>query len=372
MFNILRIGALGNQTISKVFSMWDNIDLNPDYQRVGNIWDLRRKQLLIDSILNGYDLPKFYFHFLVTEENELNQSGKGFAVIDGKQRLKAINEFLQGKITLASDFIYLKQPEIELKGYSYKDIAANCPEIKTTFDNYILDIVFVKTDEQDRLEELFLRLNEGEPLNNAERRNAIGGQLIRRISTIVNEDEFFLSKVKFSNKRYEHQDILSKIILLERDNGFISFTKRSLDKLIEENKQLSGDIIAVLEEVSTGLAIMNRVFKEKDPLLKTKSVVPLYYWFIKSWVTQIDQLRSFLDLFEKIRKENRSVNDGANPILLEFDRLNQQGANQRKSLERRYTMLSRYFEIYLKLGDISVHTPISSSDILDDNKEDMV
>ena len=37
----------------------DNIDTNPDYQRP-SVWKKSQKQLLIDSILRGYDLPKFY------------------------------------------------------------------------------------------------------------------------------------------------------------------------------------------------------------------------------------------------------------------------------------------------------------------------
>ena len=39
------------------------IDPTPDYQRPP-AWNLKQKQLLIDSILRGYDVPKMYWHRL--------------------------------------------------------------------------------------------------------------------------------------------------------------------------------------------------------------------------------------------------------------------------------------------------------------------
>jgi len=38
----------------------DKIDLDPSYQRRGDLWPLWNKQLLINSILNRYDIPKIY------------------------------------------------------------------------------------------------------------------------------------------------------------------------------------------------------------------------------------------------------------------------------------------------------------------------
>ena len=41
------------------------IDPKPAYQR-GAVWSLEKKQLLIDSLLRGYDIPKFYLRMLNT------------------------------------------------------------------------------------------------------------------------------------------------------------------------------------------------------------------------------------------------------------------------------------------------------------------
>ncbi|MBK9546986.1 MAG: hypothetical protein IPO51_14320 [Dehalococcoidia bacterium] len=43
---------------------WELIDFEPVYQRRPGVWNTFRQQLFIDSIINGMDLPKIYFHEL--------------------------------------------------------------------------------------------------------------------------------------------------------------------------------------------------------------------------------------------------------------------------------------------------------------------
>ncbi len=58
------------------------INLQPQYQRTG-VWSDKNNQLLIDTILRGYDIPKIY----LTDSKDDNFEQE---VIDGQQRLKAI------------------------------------------------------------------------------------------------------------------------------------------------------------------------------------------------------------------------------------------------------------------------------------------
>ena len=47
---------------NKTLSWWNNrrsnIDMTPPYQRRGKLWSETDKAYLIDSIINGYDIPK--------------------------------------------------------------------------------------------------------------------------------------------------------------------------------------------------------------------------------------------------------------------------------------------------------------------------
>ena len=48
---------------TRTLSWWhtnkDDIDFNPPYQRKGGLWTPGDKAYLVDSILNGYDIPKY-------------------------------------------------------------------------------------------------------------------------------------------------------------------------------------------------------------------------------------------------------------------------------------------------------------------------
>ena len=55
---------LPHSTVLSVYVERDAIWVDPEYQRQGEVWSLEKKQLLIDSIINRYDIPKLYFHKL--------------------------------------------------------------------------------------------------------------------------------------------------------------------------------------------------------------------------------------------------------------------------------------------------------------------
>ena len=80
------------RAIDKVFRRRDRYDI-PDWQRE-EVWDRDKKQRLIDSILRGWKLPKFY---LVKASND------DYLVEDGQQRLTSILEFFSNELSLNAD-----------------------------------------------------------------------------------------------------------------------------------------------------------------------------------------------------------------------------------------------------------------------------
>ena len=160
--------------ISELIELYQQgrLNLSPYYQRTGKIWKTAKKQNLIDSILNQIDLPKFYFHFYPEEEN-----GKyDYSIIDGKQRILAIMDFVEGKINLSKSFKFLDGSISEdIQGFSYEKIQEVIPEVIARFLLFEIDVVFVDTDDIERINEMFIRINEGVAVNNAEKRNAYVG-----------------------------------------------------------------------------------------------------------------------------------------------------------------------------------------------------
>src|SRR6266487_1264767 len=99
----------------------DKVFMNPVYQREANIWSIEKKQLLIDSIINHFDIPKLYFHEYL-EPKLIEGKKRKYAVIDGKQRLLAIWEFIDNAFSLSDKFEYLPDPKVNLSGLTYREL----------------------------------------------------------------------------------------------------------------------------------------------------------------------------------------------------------------------------------------------------------
>ena len=224
-----------------------------------------------------------------------------------------------------------------MSSLSYTDIAHQYSELKLKIDSFTLDVVFVITDEIERLEELFYRLNEGMPLNNAEKRNRIVGYINNQIKRIINTNTFFTRKVKMSSKRLQYEDLCLKLLFTEYNEKLSSFDKKYLDIFVEENKTENIKISESIERLESNLSILCSVFHDDDELLKSRAIIPVYYYFITRDKPKTDKIRAFLYKFELIRKENRSRKD-YNPILVEFDRQNQQGVHRLASQKIRYDL----------------------------------
>src|SRR5438552_1669084 len=92
------------------------LDLEPPYQRRGGLRDKNAKAFLIDSMLNGFDVPKFYVADLALLPQDLRSSGKTHAVIDGKQRFETLFDWFSGSLLLNRDFVLFEDPALELGG----------------------------------------------------------------------------------------------------------------------------------------------------------------------------------------------------------------------------------------------------------------
>lgn len=83
-FMVYRTGGLQlkieskKRALDKIYKRRDRYEI-PDWQRE-EVWPKSKKQLLIDSILLSWKLPKFYFFRTSSDPEE-------FEVVDGQQRL---------------------------------------------------------------------------------------------------------------------------------------------------------------------------------------------------------------------------------------------------------------------------------------------
>jgi hypothetical protein len=194
-------------TIGKCHARKDRINPKPQFQRTP-VWTEPKKQLLIDSILRGYDLPKIYLNH--TPNNVHHE----YEVADGQQRLRAIWEFIDGGFNLNA--VSESVNGHDLRGLGYADLS---DRLRKRFDKYQVTVSVIVKGTSDELRVLFARLQMGMSLTPAELRNAIPCALAPVINTIVETHDFF-KQSQISDKRYNRQDFLTHALFLaDKDNA---------------------------------------------------------------------------------------------------------------------------------------------------------
>lgn len=327
----------------------NEVDMNPPYQRKGRIWSIADKAYLIDSIINGYDVPKVYIADFSWGDSSLNQKKLPYAIIDGKQRLEAILDFFEGQIVLQDDFVYFKNPKLSLGGLGYRDLVNNFPDIAEDFENYNLTVMSVYAESDKPIHELFLRLNRSKPLTGAEVRNAMMGPVPKIIRELV-KHEFFHEIIKFKVSRGEDLNAAAKILMMEHHNSVKQTTKKNdLDQFVSSAKREKERVELAARQVREVLDDMATVFLPKDVLLGSAGIFPVYYWLIRELsIKELSEIRSFLVHFEKLRQNNREkvrANASSEEIdqeLVDFDNYNR-STNDAASHEGRYKILIKRF-----------------------------
>jgi hypothetical protein len=328
--------------------------MDPPYQRRGRLWSHTDKAYLIDSILNGYDIPKLYVADFTWGHSSLNKKKLPYAIIDGKQRLEAIFDFYEGRVVLDEDFRFLDQPNLALGGLSYKDIKDRYPQIAEIFDQFNVSVMSVSAKSEAPINELFVRLNRSKPLTGAEIRNAMSGA-VPSVTRRISKHEFFTVNGNFTMKRAQDQNAAAKLLYFEYSDELKETKKVNLDEFTRQaSKKNTKKIELAGRKVLDVLDEMQEIFLPKDPLLSSAGQVPVYYWFIRSRAElEYSLVREFLVRFEKDRRSNRNIvkhdpsNKGISRELVEYDQFNR-NTNDLISHQGRNRILEKRFEGFLR------------------------
>ena len=331
---------------ARTLSWWSderkNLDLAPPYQRRGRIWSTSEKAFLIDSILNGYDIPKIYIADFTYFASTLNAGKRLYAVIDGRQRFEAFFDFFDDRVPLADSFILIEDPTIVLARLTYSELKARHPRVASKFENFNLSVMSVITDDEARINDLFVRLNSSKPLTGAEVRNAMAGDVPRLIRQIT-EHLFFSQKVAFNVSRRQDQNAAAKLLLLEYRGALVDTKKFNLDRFVSEALlSESTSIGAAADRVTRILDRIAPLFRDRDPALKLATGLPVYYWYFRNNPTSGDTVEC-IRLFEEARRRNKKAastgsSESVDELLQAYDYFNR-SPDDATSHERRYQIL---------------------------------
>jgi hypothetical protein len=347
------ISNLQDSSILSLNDMKESVQIDPTYQREGGVWSEDKKQLFIDSLLNKYDVPKFYFHQLT---GIYKHPSYLYSIIDGRQRLETIWDFIDGKFALADTFVFLEDPSIKLAGLTYLELAREFPRQATRLNGRTLTVIVVATEDMDFIEDMFTRLNEAVPLNAAEKRNSFRGPLPGITRDLV-QRPFFTDCVRVSQTRYQHHDVVAKILYLQfgliHNNKVGDTKKATLDDFYRTFPKLfnaANEASVLLNMVTTILEKMEATFTSKDQLLRSTGVLPVYFVLFSQAVSigQADKItRKRLVDFEAMRAENREKfaggEDNVNREWLEYDELSR-SSNDAAAIAARVMTIQTYLD----------------------------
>lgn len=211
---------------SKIFSVFQiktlidrhMIDLMPNFQR-NLVWDIHRKSLLIESLMLRIPIPAFYF-------DEDNNSKK--TVIDGLQRLSAINSYMNNEFALTG-LQYLQE---DCGGLLFDELRQ---KYQTRIEDAQLTVNILDSRSPVNVKfDIFRRVNTGGvPLNAQEIRNVLASESTRQfLISLARSEEFLVAtRNRVNDIRMDAQELCLRFVAFYRRYDPASHTLKDLQSV---------------------------------------------------------------------------------------------------------------------------------------------
>lgn len=217
-------------SLSAIYEMVKNgsIDIAPHYQRRDR-WTEEKQSALIESFLINVPVPPVY----------LSEDDYGvYTVIDGKQRITAISDFLSGSLELKE----LKEIP-ELNGCTFNDLPSQLRNALTVRP-FIRVIILLKQSDPELKYEVFLRLNTGgEKLMAQEIRNVAYSGPLNDLLFELSTNAFLKQQMKITSEKsasFRNMDDLEIVLrfftIKERWNNFGRKISVGMDIFMSQNR----------------------------------------------------------------------------------------------------------------------------------------
>lgn len=314
------------RALDKIYKRRNRYDI-PEWQRE-KVWNRPQKQKLIDSILRGWKLPKFYLLKTGSNPDE-------FEVLDGQQRLTAIFEFFDNQFPLSEESAQ------EFGGRLYRDLPS---DVSDNFDDFEIEYDEIEDAGEEEQREFFQRLQQGLPLTSSEKLNSAYSKLTDFARSLAGHP-FFTKKVTASNKRYGHFDIVSKVAALAIE-GIGSGLRYDDLKEIFDSQQNFSPKSNVGKRLRATFDCLSSIFQDKDPLLKNRTLVQSFTTLIYR-ISENDELKSrhemlrkfFQQFMQELTKQVELGQEATDEAYLVFQRT--VNANVRGAAKTRQEILLR-------------------------------
>lgn len=336
------------KAIDKIYKRRNRYEI-PDWQRE-KVWNNKKKQKLIDTILQGWKLPKFYFLASDTG-NDL------YEVLDGQQRLTAIWEFFDGSLQLSDE------SADRFGAYNYASLPS---DVSDAFDDYEIEFDVIESASEEDQKEFFQRLQEGLPLTSSEKLNSVHSKL-RDFCLTLAKHRFFTERTSISNKRYAFFDVCSKCAAIEIEGIDTGLRYEDVKSVFDANSNFSSGSAAA-KRLKLALDLLHKNVRSSQGALKNRtiaqSMITLTSHLLRNGLSEpkFGTLSEFIEFF--ILELSRQVElgqDATDPDYLAFQRT--VNANTKSGAKTRLTiMLKKLFGRYPDyLSDLGASPALTDS-----------
>lgn len=226
------------------------LDLNPPYQR-RSVWNQSYKDYFIDTILLEYPSPAIFLY------EEIDESGITTShVVDGKQRLTTIFEFINGDYAVSE-----KATKANLRGKYFQDLDSN---IKNNFWRYTFSVEYLETNDENIINNIFDRINRNvSKLSSQELRHAkYNGEFIttcEELTTWMFETLPENSLSIYGKKQMRDVEFVSQL-LLYTEEGYKYYSGDDLDKAFDKRDSEWSKKEEVVQKFKNTILKINELF----------------------------------------------------------------------------------------------------------------
>lgn len=331
---------------------YEEIEIQPDYQRKDRIWNDEKKSKLIESILMGLPLPIFYFG---------ERKNDNWVVIDGLQRITTVQDFMVGDFPLKLD---KDSPVYEANGLRFTEFVDR--KLTRAINEFEITAYVIDMEEEPKnkgtvnqfIIELFHRINTyGVKLSEQEIRSAINfGSSVFYLKFLASSNTFvsatndtinpkrqkdlevclsglaflIFGYKDFRNSKYD--DFLNKTMKWINDQDFQKITNNNNDVDYKSDSQI---IVSLTSRFESSLNFNLELFGEsafkkiRNPKKKEPVSKPLFEVLITLFANINDEQKiiirdkkeEFIQCFyDAIKNDSKEYAEWLSPVYANSDR----------------------------------------------------
>lgn len=324
------------------------IDFNHIIQR-SFVWEKSRKSALIESMIIGYPVPPIY------SKKVVNESGVVYAILDGKQRLTTVKQYLNDEFQLTSlppvtyyDGETDKECTLDVSGKKFSELPVS---LQDHLNGVMFTIYYFENLRKEEEKELFRRLNNGKQLSAKSKALAYCND----IEGLLDVGSHKLFKEVMSEKKLDNKENVSLVMkawcMLNQEVYRVSFESRIFNPILQE-VEISDEEKIIMAEVFDLIVDVHSILmkREEDKVAKKLytethliSLVPFFKKAIDENISAEIMTDWLIEFFGTGKISICSVSDAYNGAL--------SGTAKNYSIITRHNELKKSWKEFFKVDD---------------------